>query len=224
MATYNEIIYSIREGIRQHTSDSDIDDRQIIFEFNLQRALWYRNEYNKRNKSLDDQAKQTICLDLVEANADECGCNTETDCKILRSVQKIPPVLDLHDKLAISKVTTNDVSSVPLSFTTFNKFPYTGNGPYNKNNIFATLHPNGHIYVKSSNPLYFFLESIAVTLILEDPLDAKEFQCGNGSCFNPNLEYPVKSHIIAYIKEIVIRTLIQQLGIPKDQINNANEM
>jgi hypothetical protein len=224
MATYNEIIYSIREGIRQHTSDSDIDDRQIIFEFNLQRALWYRNEYNKRNKTIDDQAKQTICLNLVKSSADECGCNEDTDCTILKSVQKLPPVLDLHDKLAISKVTANDMVSKPLSFVSYNKFPFTGNGPYNKDNVFVTYHPNGHIYLKSSNPTFLLMNRIAVTLILEDPLDAKEFTCNEGPCFNPNKEYPVISHIISYIKDIVIKIFIQQLQVPKDQINNANEM
>lgn len=222
MATYNEIIYSIREGIRQHTSDSDIDDRQIIFEFNLQRALWYRNEYNKKNTSIDDQIKQTICLELVEASSSECDC-FDSDCTILRTSKKIPSLLDFRDKTSISKITFSDITGMPLSFVSYNKFPFTGNGPYNKNTVFATLHPNGHIYLKSTNANFKFIKSIAVTAILENPLDAKEFSCDGQSCFNPNKEYPVKSHIIAYIKNIVIEGFIRQLSMPKDLINDSQE-
>lgn len=222
MATYNEIIYSIREGIRQHTSDSDIDDRQIIFEFNLQRALWYRNEYNKKNTSIDDQVKQTICFELEKATASECDC-IESECEILRTKNKMPKVLDLRDKSAISKVTFNNITDMPLSFVSYNKFPYSGNGPYNKNTVFATLHPNGYIYLKSANPNFKLIENIAVTAVLEDPLDAKDFSCNFKSCFNPKEEYPVKSHIIAYIKNTVIEGFIRQLTMPKDLINNSQE-
>ena len=222
MATYNEIIYSIREGIRQHTSDSDIDDRQIIFEFNLQRALWYRNEYNKKNTSIDDQVKQTICLELEKASASECDC-FENDCTILRTNKKIPKLLDLRDKISISKVTFNDITGMPLSFVSYNKFPFTGNGPYNKNTVFATLHPNGYIYLKSANPSFKLIKNIAVTAILEDPLDARNFSCNGEECFSSDQEYPVKSHIIAYIKNTVIEGFIRQLAMPKDLINNSQE-
>lgn len=224
MATYNEIIYSIREGIRQHTTDSDIDDRQIIFEFNLQRAFWYRREYNKKNVSIDDQIKQTICIDLEESSRSECDCE-QNNCFILKTKTKIPKVLDLRDKPSISKITFNDVLNVPLSFVSYNKFPFVGNGKYNKNHVFATLHPNGYLYLKSSNNNFMMIEKIAVTLVLENPLDAKKFNnCeDNTPCFDYDQEYPVKSHIIAQVKEEVINKFIRQLQMPKDLNNNSQE-
>ena len=84
-----EAIYDIREKLRQTIDDSNIDDREIIFELNNQRSLFYRNQYNQRNRVIDEEIKQSLCISLQQVSNDEFGA--DSNCTILRSTNKLPP-------------------------------------------------------------------------------------------------------------------------------------
>lgn len=222
MATFNEVIYSVRERIRQHTDDSDIDNRQILFELNVQRGLVYRNEYNKNNRTIDDEAKQIVCVPMEYTTAEACGCND--DCKYLRSSIKLPTFIELHDKIAITHVKSVEIGSIPFSYVSYSKFPFVGKNKYNKNAVFVTLHPSGYLYVKSANPNFKLIEKVLVHGIFENPLEAAKL-CDEANCPDDIFEsqYPAKSYILAYILDIVTNVFINKLQVPKDLINNANE-
>ncbi len=222
MATFNEVIYSVRERIRQHTDDSDIDNRQILFELNIQRGLFYRNEYNKNNRTIDDEIKQIICVPLIHAVPEDCGCSD--DCKYLRSTIKLPTFIELHDKNAITAIKSSKIGSIPFTFVPYNKFPFVGNNKFNKNAVFVTLHPSGYLYLKSANPNYLLINKVTVQGVFENPLEASKL-CDGDNCPNDIMEsvYPVKSYVLAYIMDIIVQLFINKLSLPKDLTNNSNE-
>lgn len=218
---YTEVIYSIREKLREIVDDSNIDDREIIFEVNNQRSLFYRNEYNKNNRTVDEEIKQVLCVDLEEASNDEC-C-VDSDCTVLRSTVPIPGLIELHHMNTLFKVSSTTIGSKPFSLVSYNQFPFVGYGKYNERDIFVTKHPNGRLYFKSTDRLHKFLEKVSVTVILEDPLDIQNFlDCNGDDCFDLlTFEYPIKGHVLAYITPQVLKSLSIKFQIPEDKTNDA---
>lgn len=220
---YQEAIYNIREKLRQLIDDSDIDDREILFELNNQRSLFYRNEYNKRNRVIDEEIKQTLCVPVQLVDDDEC-CS-DTDCTILRSVDPLPDTIELHHKNAILSVSSTTIGDIPFSLVTYNQFPYSGNGKYSKSQIFVSQH-NGYLYFKTFNNLHKLLEKISVTVILENPLDIQDWlDCKGDDCFDETIfEYPIKGYSYAYVVPQVLNAFIAKLNIPEDRVNNAEDI
>jgi hypothetical protein len=212
--TYNEIIYTVRESIRRYTLDSTIDDREIIFQVNMQRALHLRNEYNKSARNAIETVKQTICLNLTQV--EDCLLTTTT----------IPKFIELHEKPAISRITSKIQSDIPFDFVPFVKLPFVGNGRFNRKNVFISLTPDSKLLVKSGNPLIKMLDRILVTGIYENPLELKDFKCNfeqSVDCYSDDAEYPLTPHIFIYILPYVTDYFLRKLQVPRDTTNNANE-
>lgn len=219
---YNEIIYSIRESLRETVDDSNIDDREIIFNVNNQRALFYRNQYNQRNKIIDEDIVQFLYIPVSEVDTDFCN---DTSCTILRSTNPIPNAIELHHKNAILNISSTDILAKQFSFVNWKAFLFSGNGKYSKNEVFVALHPNGYLYLKAKNHLAKFIDKITVEMILENPLEIKNFlDCNNedANCFDlDTFEYPLKSYAFAYIKPQVLQSLSIRFQIPEDLKNDA---
>jgi len=220
---YSEVVYSIRERIRQNIDDSDITNREIIFHVNNQRALFYRNQYNQRNRAVDEEIKQILRFELEPDKTEVCG--TQDDCYVVVTKQKLPPTIEFHDKNGIFKITSLDKVAIPFNFVSWNEFPYVGFNKFTKNQVYATVGPNNHIYLKSSSKLISLLTDILVTVILENPLDVANYELcpdGDKSCTDlDTFEYPLKAHVYAYISNEVVNTFINKLQIPEDKENDS---
>lgn len=221
---YTEVVYSIRERIRQLADDSDVDNREIIFHVNQQRALFYRNQYNQRNRTVDEEIKQLLRFEMAQDSIEECG--ESKNCYIIKSVKPLPATIELHHRNAIFKITSTSKTAVPFSIVSWNEFPYQGLGKYSQNELFATVGPDNHIYIKSSNKLIKFVESILVTAILENPLDIENYTpCPNGeTCFDlDSFEYPIKGYAYAYIQDKVVNIFVNKLQVPQDEENDSED-
>lgn len=220
--TYNEVVYSIRERLRQNIDDSDITDREIIFHVNNQRALFYRNQYNQRNRTVDEEIKQLLRFTMVQDTDEQCGDGTS--CYIMKSTQKLPSTLELHHKNAIFKVTSLVKTNIAFNLVSWNEFPYQGLGKYTKNEVFVTVGPDNYLYLRSGSKLVQFITSILVTAILENPLDIKNFNlCPDDSpCQDlDTFIYPIKAYAFAYIIEQVVSMFINKLQTPEDEENDS---
>ncbi len=114
MASLNEIVYSIWEKIRPELADDDsIDFRLIQDAVHTQRALLLRNEYN-RNRTIDPFVIQDLgCVELEVVDRAEC-CDITIDCSIIRTSQKIPSLIELHNE---SLMWVNPVDKLEKSFS-----------------------------------------------------------------------------------------------------------
>lgn len=219
--TLNEAIYDIRNAIRQYADDSSIDNREIIFEINKQRAIFLKNKYNQGIKHISPTVIQPICMDVELADADECDC-ADSGCFVMRTVEKLPSTLDLNKKEGVTRVSGVNILNQSFSFVSQDKAINSGHNRFTKtNSIYSFLHPNGHIYIKSYNKMVKMLECIVVHAILENPLDAEPFNTGD-YCFDYDKEYPMKLSTDGYIFKMIVNRFLMQLGIPEDIINNAN--
>jgi len=213
--TLNEIIYTIRESVRRYTLDSTIDDREIIFQVNLYRALYFRNEYNKNYRDVIETNKQTACVKLIEFE----------NCTLI-SEKELPRFIELHEKPSISRITSAKQTNIPFDIVSFTKLPFTGNGRFNKKNVFVSLTPEGKMIVKSDNKQLPMLTKLLVTGVFENPLDLQDFKCDleeTQECFSFDTQYPIAPHTFVYVIQNVTNYFLAKLQIPVDSANNADE-
>lgn len=223
MATYNELAYDILELLNNGniSDDEDTSIEHIIYHFNLQRALWIRNEYNKPGRTIDPQLEQDLgCLELEEVDSAEC-CEIKSGCIVLRTIKKIPNIIEFHDKTGITRIGPVSKIKIPFNFDSYNKAILSSYNKYYKG-VFAYL-MNGHIYLIITDPKYNLIDYINVRALLSNPEDVKTFLCEDGSCFSYDDEYPVNTWMIPYLKEQVLQQFGMSIKLPKDDSNDAND-
>lgn len=226
MATINELTYSVREGIKEYSDDTEIDSRYILFLYNTKRSKYLRQDLNNYGKSVDNSIQQTFCVSLEKVSSNECdsdfGCS-----KILRSTKKLPRPIELHTKVAINKVKPIVRTSVPFNFVSKERIPYIGGSSFSRG-IYSFIDPDGYLYVTSNSDISL-LDCISVTGVFEDPLKLEEFgtccNCNDNTvCFDPNIsEYPLQSHYIDLIKNEIINELLITKSVREDKENDATD-
>jgi len=226
MATANELIFDTMELIRgnQIGDDVEVSEDQVLYQWNNQRALWLRNEFNKPGRTIDPFLEQDLgCLKLTEADAADC-CEIQTGCTVLRTELKIPKTIELHSGPAITRVGPVHKLTVPFTFDNYQKVIYTANGKYTgKKGVFTFL-LNDYMYLVSKDPKAQLLDYINVRGVFANPTDLSAFACEDGSaCFSYDDEYPINNWMIPYIKEQVLQQFGMSLQIPKDDANDAKE-
>jgi len=228
MAKLNELIYDIREGLREFSDDSEIDNRYIIYLYNIKRSKYLRRDLNNYQKTTDNSIKQTLCLEMEEVSIDECGLdyNCET---ILRSVKPIPTPLELHTKVAITTIKPTNRISKPFNFVSKDRIPYIEGSSFSSS-IYTFIDVDNHVYVYSLSDAYRLIECLTVTGIFENPLELENFSncCGCSSdtekCFDiNNTEYPIQPHYIDLIREEIIKDLLITKRIPEDKTNDSTD-
>src|SRR5690606_40092782 len=102
--TIYEIIYAIREGLRDYTDDTRYSDDYLVFQFNLKRNVLLRREYNQLQRSIDSELTSTVCLDIELVDPSECPeCYTNEGCEVVRTVQRLPRLLELLSRPTITR-------------------------------------------------------------------------------------------------------------------------
>ena len=229
MSTIPEIIYSVRESVKQYTDDSELDDRYILFKLNMARSVVLRQELNNLQRSVDVSVTQSICLKFEEVSAYECGLDIGCET-IMRSVQPIPKVIDLDIKPAIYNVKPTKILGFPFTFVTRQKAAYYKHSPFPKT-VYAFLHTDNHIYLISKNETHKLIDCVTVEGVFFDPSELRNYtnccDCSpeTKSCFNEEItQYPLAPHHLRVIIEDVFQSLAgKELRILEDKTNNAND-
>jgi len=225
--TLTEIVYDIREKISETVDDSDITDRYIIFEFNAQRELMLKNEFNKNHRAVDIQYQQSFCVDMEVASASDCNCDDLT-CGIMRTVKQMPMFVRLHGGPLITRVGPyNDRSALPFSYVDYNRAIRSGYDQFTEDTVYAFLYTDGRIYLKSGNKLVNAIQKLNISGVFANPLDANNYDnCNitnaNDPCFDPvKTRYPITGDLYVYIREQVIEQLLRKLAKGEDLKNDS---
>jgi len=112
MSTLSEIVYNIQnfiEGGRIQV-DSIPSYEQIVFNVNIQRAKWARRDINKNGYISDTWQQDLGCVELELVDSAQC-CTIESGCDILRTVNKLPRLVRLYNRDAITFVGSIDKQS-----------------------------------------------------------------------------------------------------------------
>lgn len=227
MSTIKELIYDVREVLNQYADDSNLSDRYILHLWNLKRSKYLRNDLNNLQKTTDISTTQTLCLEVEEVSAEQCGINYSCDT-ILRTVKPIPKPLELNLNPAIISVKSILRLDKPFNFVTKAKALYSNNAPF-KNGVYVFLDDDLRLYfVSGMSELKAFLECITVTAIFENPDELKNyFNCCNcetpAQCFDDDIDqYPIPAHHIDSIRNEIVELLLNKFKFPEDKVNDGD--
>jgi hypothetical protein len=219
------IIYDVREALKQYTDDSELSDEYITYLYGIKRAKYLRQDLNNYQRTTDISVTQTLCLGLERVSVNECDLDFECET-ILRTTRPIPQPLELHIKSAITSVKPTNRISIPFNFTTKQKAIYSEHSPFNKA-IFSFLDNDNYIYLLSTDETMNLLECITVTGVFQDPLELLNYtnccDCEDSiPCYNlMTSNYPLPPHYIDLIKNEIVNEQLQKLKIEEDTKNNS---
>jgi hypothetical protein len=220
--TYNQLVYDCLEILRANgiTDDQDIDFRHVLYNINIQRELWLNNEYNKPGRSIDSSIIQPLgCAELITADEAEC-CNVISNCKILRTKEKIPQPVVFNDGIEL-RVGPNKLTNIAFSLKGINEIPFVRYNKYAKNMMYCFYY-NNYLYFIGDNDSDNMIDSVKIWGVFSDPEEAATFNnCEGTNCFSYDDEYPIKGKLIPYIVGEVIKKFGISLSIEKDDANNA---
>jgi len=215
MTTLNQLVYdslSTIQGTGRYSDDSLLSQEQVEFSVINNRNFLIRQDQNK-GRSLSDNVTQTLpCVEFISVDASEC-CDTSTECTVLRSKLKIPKPIELYQRDLITRVSGNDITGTSFSFMPYARFIRSGISKWTKNSAKATL-KNGYIYI--INPPFAFSKG-SITGVFEDPREAgQHFTCTGSPCYTNDMAFPISSHMIPLLKELVLKDLKIQVSVPSD--------
>ena len=209
MSTYRKLI----------SDDSHFQEEHVIFLLDKYRSFILKQRYSDIRKEIPESNYQTICLDLEQVNAiDGQPC---TGADYLRSIQEIPNMMSVGKQ----KISSTDYFQGNFSYTNNERFKYVGKNKYLKNQIYGTIAPDSHLYMKSNNPQVYYLEKVKVTGIFEDASKAAELECdgGTNACDVMDKDFPLEESLIPPVIELIVKELGGQKYQSEDTSNNAND-
>lgn len=203
------------------SDDSHFQEEHVLFLLDKYRTFLLKQRYSDIRKEIPESNYQTICVDLKQVNAiDGTPC---TGADYMKSLQEIPNMMQVGKQ----KISSLDYFQGNFAYTNNERFKYVGSNKYLKNQIYGTIAPDNHLYLKSSNPQMYYLEKVKVTGIFEDSSKAAELQCPNASGEKPcdvmDMEFPIEEALIPPMIELIVKELSGHAYQPADNENNATD-
>ena len=213
MATYRELIYSVLDRIKAISDDSIITEDHVIFTIDKVRAALLYQKYGEVKREVVESNYQTLCLDLEQVtNSEVCG-------EIyMRTTKSIPSLLNIGN----TSIYPLDFYKGNIAFVSRERMKYVGYNKLLQNVIYASLNPDGRIYLKSKNPQFLYLEKISVTGVFENAMKASELECSQ-ICELWDRIVPIEEDLIPVLIETVVKDLLGALYRPADEQNNMSD-
>ena len=221
MATYRQLAYMIADFSKSIADDTIVNIDHIIFLMSRYRTFILNNAFANVKKALSDSNYQTICIPLNNKacyNEDFCGKE-----EILRSVDKVPLTMVIGSK------TINPPAGFMygnLTYVPTNRFRYAGNNSFLKNFIYVTIGPDRHIYLKSANEDFAYLQKVVFTAVFEDIEKASMMECDcDGECSDKcellDKKFPLDDAYMITLMQLCIKDITGALWKPKDDENDS---
>ena len=224
--TVGELIYMILDLAKAASSDDSFyTEDHVIFLCKKYRAFLIKKEQDKEKNSADIASEfeyQEICLDLEKIAAiDGEPC---TGGYYLRTTKPIPKILEGTTPriYPIDYYQGTNISYIPRD-----RMRFIGSNPYLRNIIYASLNPNKHLYLNSSNPQFLYLKKLRISAVFEDFDEATDLLCDPDGTSTPcdtlDAEFPIREYLVPPLIELVVKELSGQKYAPVDERNNASD-
>lgn len=223
-----EIVYEILDEIKANSDDAFFTEDHVIFLIKKYRSFLIKKEQDKEKNTTDVASEfeyQQICLDLEKVEAIP-GLPCEGGY-YLRTTEAIPKILEGTQP----RVYPSDFyGNINVVFVSRDRMRYVGTNRYLQNIIYTSIGPDLHLYMKSSNPQFLYLEGdnkLRMTAIFEDFDAASELLCdaeGNSTpCDVLDSTFPIRDYLVPPLIELVVKELIGANYRPMDEVNNAKD-
>lgn len=220
MSTYRELVYMCLDELQLSSDDATFNQEHIIFLANKYRAFLLKKNYLDLKQEIPESNYQDLCLnlELVKGiDGDECS---ET---YLRSTDKLPDTLPVGNP----RISTRDFLVGEITYVSRERMKYVGHNKFLKNIIYATLGPDGKLYLKSANPQAYYLQSVIFSGIFENPEEAAKLECDQSNesngCDILDSSYPLEDALVPLAIEFIVKEISNAMYRPADEENNAND-
>ena len=212
----------VLDELKITSDDSIFTEGHIIFLAGRYRSFLLKQRYyTDLKKQIPQSNYQTLCLNLETVEAIE-GMACEYGY-YLRTTEPIPDLLPFGNTRLYA---AGSYYKGNIEFVTKDRFKYVGGNKWTQNIIYATLDPDGRIYLTSSNPQFLYLEKANLTGIFENAEEASELECDNQDskkCDILDRDFPMEDALIAPLIELIIKELSPSIAAPEDKQNDAND-
>lgn len=214
---YKEIVYLILDEMKLTNDDSVINENHIVFLASKYRNMILKQRYSDIKKPIPESNYQTICLDLQKSNNIEGVPCAGT---MLKSVQQIPNLM----KIGVQRVYPQNYYLGEITYISRDRMKYVGYNPSLQNIIYASLGPDNHIYLKSSNPQFLNLQKVSFTGIFDDAEAAALLKCNNSevNCDILDMDFPLEAALVPDVISLVVKELLSAEYRPED-LQNDNQ-
>lgn len=220
MSTFREIIFMIQDKCKFDTDDSYFTHEHILYLIGKYRALLFQGKYGEKNikKQIPLSNRQEICIELEEVPGnylDPCDSGV-----YLRSTRALPGIMP-YTKPSIYP---NDIYSTisTIDFIYYDRMKYVGLGKYFKKIIYASIAPDGHLYLKSQNPVFVNIEMVKMSAVFEDIELAAKMSC-SFNCDILDMNFPMEDSLIPLLIDSIYKELVGELQVPEDKENDADD-
>lgn len=197
MATLNEIAFNIAGAVGKNTDPVFIN--RIKFQIEYFRALFLRRDA-QTNFNIPDAFIQTLTLEMEWVDA-VSACGVSLPCKILKTIKKVCPPVNLKGKSGFNYVGTPG-GGEGFQYVTPEQLPYALSGKFT-GKAPKYFYKDGHIYVTEGAPM-----CIEVRVACETPATGGE-NTGDteGGCLDHDAPYPITLDMVQRVTEAVINQL-----------------
>lgn len=220
-----DFVYYILDAVHNISDDSIINEDHVVFLMKKYRSFLIKKEIDKEKESEDEASEfeyQEICLDLERVEAMP-GLPCEGGY-LLRSTKAIPKLLDGSTPRLYP---IGFYGGINMAFVTKDRMRYVGTNKFLQNIIYFSLGPDLHLYGKSVNPQFQYLQKIRMSAVFEDFDDATDLLCdddGNSAaCDVLDASFPIREYLVPTMIELIEKEILGTNYRPADNMNNAND-
>lgn len=211
----------VLDQLKLSSDDSYFNEEHVYFLLGKFRGFLLKQRYSDVKKDIPESNYQTVCLDLIEVPAipdEECEGGF-----YLRSKKTIPYLM----KIGSPKVYPVDYfQGGNIALVSMQRMRYVGYNRWLPNIIYASFGPDNHLYFKSGNPQFLYMQKVRLTGIFENPEKAAELQCEGGTespCDPMDKPFPMEEALIPQLIELVVKELRGPVYSFEDKENNADD-
>ncbi len=221
--TIGDIISRIRTVNKLQNADARISDRVIYNQMLTSRDVFLKNEDDKKALlKMYFLFKPLNRVDLMEIDTIE-ACGIDSDCLVMRSVEKLPTIIKAGFGHLIRHVTSLD-GKIDLSQTTRRGFNRkVGQNEFKYDHTIYYFIEDEYVYLCNAD-----WEAIRVVAFFEDPAKIDELN----ACYDDESvvctpmkerEFLCPNHLVGRIIEVVGAELLRNYnGIREDMFINKN--
>ena len=218
MNTIGEIISRVRGSIRAIDMDSFITDRFIYSVITKYAKLYIKqNSGQAFNTKFNSLFTRIPCMNLIEVDKIEACCDVQSGCKLKRTKEKIPGVMEGPEGPLLRAVTSLDGSSDVYRTTPqlYNSMAKTSGFKYNKTKYYWII--NNYLYLGNVP-----WDSISIEGIFEGNIN--EFLCDNECAFAQDQTFSIPPELFAQIEQQVARDIMvsQQINVDRAPADNQS--
>ncbi len=221
--TLQHHIYAIKNIIANGPSsdDSPFSERLVAHFLQITRAFLLERKADKY-RYISDQTFQSVCMDLELGSFHNCCDVPELDCKVLKSVIKLPRLLNSKwgNFLKVMDLSGNIIPEFNITNDKYSQYGLVKS----PNKTLGWFMHDGHIYILNNK----VLEKVLVNGLFTNPSEVAEINCATGTATNCNdfgsEDFPIDPDLVDAMYKATLDYLLRSTGLPNDLENNARDI